>query len=76
MSYQLPSEVQRLIDLKMATGIYATPDQLLVTALNALDDYEEAVSDIREGMEDEAAGRTMSLADADRQIRDELGFSP
>jgi predicted transcriptional regulator len=65
-----------LIDTKMSTGLYASQDQLLRKALQALDDYEESVADIRAGMEDEAAGRTLSIAEADREIRQTLGFSP
>lgn len=75
MSYSISPNVQQLIDLKMATGVYATQDQLLLCALQSLDDYEEAVADIREGMEDELAGRTISLADAEREIRQELGLT-
>lgn len=75
MSYELPADVQHLIDTKMSTGIYASQDQLLRKALECLDDYEDAVADIRAGMEDEAAGRTLSIAEADREIRQSLGFS-
>jgi predicted transcriptional regulator len=75
MSYQMPPNIQQLIDHKMATGLYATQDQLLLQALQSLDDYEEAVADIREGMEDELAGRTISLAEAEREIRQELGLT-
>jgi hypothetical protein len=58
----------------MATGIYASEEQLLTLALNKLDDYEQAVADIKEGLEDELAGRMRSLEDADRSLRQELGF--
>jgi hypothetical protein len=74
MSYQLTTSVQHLVDLKMSTGLYPSQEQLLLTALGALDDYEETIRDIRESMADEAAGRTMLLSDADREIRQKLGF--
>ncbi len=57
MTYEIPVQLQSLIDQKMATGQYASQDDLLVEALHALDDYEAAVADIQEGIEDEAAGR-------------------
>ena len=75
MSYQIPPNVQQLIDVKMSTGMYESQDQLLLEALNALDDFEDAVADIREGMEDELAGRVRSIAEVDREIRQELGFT-
>lgn len=76
MSYQLPVNIQQIIDLKMSTGIYESQDQLLLEALNSLDDFEQTVADIQEGIEDEAAGRVKSIAEVDREIRRELGFSP
>jgi hypothetical protein len=75
MAYQVPANIQSLIDLKMATGDYASQDQLLLKALRALDDYEQGVVDLKEAMEDDLAGRTISLADAEREISRELGFS-
>jgi Arc/MetJ-type ribon-helix-helix transcriptional regulator len=74
MPYQIPPSIQDLIDQKMATGFYASPDDVLLQALRTLDDYEEAVADIREGMEDELAGRTISLVDAERELHEELGL--
>jgi Arc/MetJ-type ribon-helix-helix transcriptional regulator len=75
MSYQLPVSIQQIIDLKMSTGIYESQDSLLLEALNSLDDFEQSVADIQEGIEDEAAGRVKSIAEVDREIRQELGFS-
>jgi predicted transcriptional regulator len=74
MSYEISNTVQQLISQRMATGIYASEEQLLTLALNKLDDYEQAVADIKEGLEDELAGRMRSLEDADRSLRQELGF--
>jgi hypothetical protein len=75
IAYQVPANIQSLIDLKMAIGDYASQDQLLLKALRALDDYEQGVVDLKEAMEDDLAGRTISLADAEREISRELGFS-
>lgn len=60
----------------MASGLYESPDDVLLHALRTLDDDVDAVADIREGMADELAGRTMSIADAERELRHELGFDP
>lgn len=75
MMHEIPAQLQTLIDQKMATGQYATQEELLVEALHALDDYEEAVIDIQQGIEDEAAGRMRPLDQVDADIRQKLGFS-
>lgn len=74
MSYQISSSIQQIISQRMATGIYRSEEQLLTIALNKMDDYEQAVADIKEGLEDEAAGRLRSLAEVDQDLRRELGF--
>ena len=75
MPYDFPAEVRELIDQKMASGKYPTEDELLTRALHALTDYEQAVADIQEGIDDEAAGRVRPLSDVDAAIREDLGFS-
>ena len=59
----------------MATGLYASQDELLLEALQALDDIEQSVADIQEGVDDELAGRLRSIIDVDREIGQELGFN-
>ncbi len=75
MTLDVSENVQAIINKKMATGKYATMDELLLHALDALSDYHESVSDIRAGLEDEAAGHVRTIAQVGRDIREELGFS-
>ena len=75
MNYEIPAQLQSLIDQKMSTGQYASQDELLTEALHALDDYEAAVADIQQGIEDEATGRMRPLDEVDADIRQKLGFS-
>jgi Arc/MetJ-type ribon-helix-helix transcriptional regulator len=75
MSYEFPNDIQQMIDLQMATGRYVSQDQLLFEALRTLSDYDQAVADIQEGMEDERAGRLRPIAEVDADIRRELGFA-
>ena len=75
MNYEIPAQLQSLIDQKMSTGQYASQDELLTEALHALDDYEAAVADIQQGIEDEAAGRMRPLDEVNADIRQKLGFS-
>jgi predicted transcriptional regulator len=74
MSYEISNTVQSMISQRMATGIYVSEEQLLVLALNKLDDYEQTIADIKAGMDDERAGRMRSLSEVDRDLRKELGF--
>jgi hypothetical protein len=74
MSYEVSDTVQNLISQRMSTGIYTSEEQLLVLALNKLNDYEQTVADIKAGMEDERFGRMRSLSEVDRDLRQELGF--
>ena len=75
MNYEIPAQLQSLIAQKMSTGRYASQDELLAEALHALDDYEAAVADIQQGIEDEATGRMRPLDEVNADIRQKLGFS-
>lgn len=74
MSYEISDSIQQMISQRMATGIYSSEEQMLVLALNKLDDYEQTIADIKAGMEDERQGRMRSLSEVDRDLRQELGF--
>jgi hypothetical protein len=44
----------------------------LVSALQSLKEYDEAVADIQEGLDDEAAGRVRPLGEFDAEFRQTL----
>ena len=75
MSYAFPPDVQHLVDLQMASGRFPSQDALLREALLALTDFDAAVADVQEGIEDERAGRLRSLVEVDADIRREFGFA-
>jgi putative addiction module CopG family antidote len=75
MAYQFPPDIQQLVDFQMASGRYHSQDELLRDALQTLKDNEEAIAAIKEGIEDEMAGRVRPLAEVDAEIRRELGFA-
>ena len=75
MRYDFPSEIQTMIADRMATGKYASEKEVLRRALRTLAEYDETVTDIQEGMDDEAAGRLRPLNDVDDEIRRKLGFT-
>jgi hypothetical protein len=68
MSYEISDSIQQIISQRMATGIYTSEEQLLMIALNKMDDYEQVVADIREGLEDERAGRVRSLPEISLEL--------
>jgi Arc/MetJ-type ribon-helix-helix transcriptional regulator len=76
MSYPFPSEIRELIDQNMATGIYASEEDVLQAALHALNDYHATIADIRQGMIDYEQGRGEPLSEAISDIRRQLGSRP
>jgi Arc/MetJ-type ribon-helix-helix transcriptional regulator len=69
VSYSFPSELDRLVREELATGIYASEDELLLEAVCALRDRDEAVKGIQEGLSDLQAGRVRPLGVVDAEIR-------
>ena len=74
MSYPFSATIQHLLDERMESGAYASEDEVLVRALQSLKEYDEAVVDIQEGLDDEAAGRVRSLREFDVEFRQTLGL--
>lgn len=75
MTYQFPPDLQHLVDAQMSTGRYRSHDQLIERALRTLDDYDQAVADVEEGLAQEAAGATRPLVDVADDIRRRHGFA-
>ena len=75
MPYHFPPDLQHLVDAQMSTGRYRSQDQLIERALRTLDDYDQSVADIEEGLADEAAGRTRPLVDIANEISQRHGFA-
>jgi Arc/MetJ-type ribon-helix-helix transcriptional regulator len=73
MSYAFPPDIRELIDQNMATGIYASEEDVLQAALHALSEYHATIADIRQGMIDYDAGRGEPLSDAMADIRRQMG---
>jgi predicted transcriptional regulator len=76
MSYAFPPEIRYLVEQNMATGLYASEEDVLQAALHVLSDYNATVADIRQGMADYEEGRGVPLSEAMADIRQQLGFSP
>ena len=57
MSYLFPPALDRLVREELATGTYRSEDDVLVEAMQALRDPDEAIAGIREGLSDLDSGR-------------------
>jgi len=75
MAHEFSGPIKTLVDERLATGKYAPEDEVFLRALQTLREHDEAVADIQEGMDDEAAGRLRPLQEADAEIRQNLRFT-
>ena len=69
MAYPFPPMLDQLVREELATGAYRSEDDVLVEAMQALRDRDEAIAGIREGLSDLDAGRVRSLGDVDAELR-------
>jgi putative addiction module CopG family antidote len=74
MSVEIAPDIWTEIQRQVATGSYASPDEVLRDALAALRSREEEVSAIREGIEDMEAGRMMPIRNFDVEFRQRNGL--
>ena len=75
MSYPFPPVLDRLVREELATGVYHSEDDVLVEAMQALHDRDEAIAGIREGLSDLDAGRVRLLGDVDAELRTKHGIA-
>jgi putative addiction module CopG family antidote len=75
MSYVLPPELERLVREELATGVYASEDEVLHEAIKALHDRDEAITGIQEGLADLEAGRVRPLNTVDAELRTKHSIS-
>jgi Arc/MetJ-type ribon-helix-helix transcriptional regulator len=75
MSYEFPPDIKLLIDQQMATGMYASEDQVLQAALSVLSDYHATVAEVRQGRNEYEQGLAEPLSQAMGDLRQQLGFT-
>jgi Arc/MetJ-type ribon-helix-helix transcriptional regulator len=69
MSYVFPPELERLVREELAIGLYASEDEVLLEAMRALKERDEAITGIQEGLADLEAGRMRPLSAVDAELR-------
>lgn len=68
MSYALPPDAHAQIRQYVATGRYASEDEVLRAAMRALAFRDEELAAIQEGVNDMAAGRVRTFEEVDVEI--------
>jgi Arc/MetJ-type ribon-helix-helix transcriptional regulator len=69
MSVEIAADVWNEIQRQLATGAFASHDELLREALAALRFHEQEVLAIGQGIDDLEAGRVTPIREFDRQFR-------
>ena len=69
MSYAFPPEIAEPVRRRVMSGQFPSEDEVLKAALRALDERDEELTAIQEGLTDLEAGRVSSLADVDARMR-------
>ena len=76
MTYPFPPELDRLVRQKLASGDYTSEDEVLLEAMHALVDRDEAIAGIQEGIKHMDAGRTRPLSEIDVELRNKHNIRP
>jgi antitoxin ParD1/3/4 len=75
MAYPFSPSVQGIVEQYMATGGYASEDELLLDAFAALRQRDEDLAAIQAGIADMEAGRVRPLDDVFADLRRDFGLS-
>lgn len=71
MPYQLSADIERLVEDRIATGAYTSTDEVLRAALEALQQSDADLAQIREAVSEWQAGdEGLPLKDAFQLIRE------
>jgi Arc/MetJ-type ribon-helix-helix transcriptional regulator len=76
MSVDLSPDVWNEIQRHVATGAFATPEDVVREALAALRVRDREARAIQEGIDDMEAGRVRPIGEFDREFRQRNGLPP
>ncbi len=74
MSYAFPPEIAEPVRRRVTSGQFPSEDDVLRAALHALDERDEELGAIQEGLADLDAGRVSELGDVDARLRAKYGI--
>ncbi|MFO0916023.1 MAG: hypothetical protein U0795_23905 [Pirellulales bacterium] len=74
MSYQFPPELDQLVKRQLARGEFESEDAVLIAAMRSLEQQQEELAAIGEGIKDMEAGRIQTLREFDRIFREQKGI--
>jgi predicted transcriptional regulator len=74
MSYPFPPELGQLVQEGLATGAYASENDLLLEAVRALRERDDTVVGINEGLADLDQGRVRPLGEVDAALCNKYGI--
>jgi predicted transcriptional regulator len=69
MAYQIPSDLVQRTKTFLAMGAFATEDDVLRAALEALERQQQDLAAIAEGVADMEAGRYRTFSEIDTEFR-------
>jgi putative addiction module CopG family antidote len=76
MHFEIPADLESFVEQKLATGRYGSREEVLIQAIEWMrEERQQALAEIRPGLEDAAAGRVEPLAGAFDDLRREFGVT-
>ena len=70
MEISIPPDLESFVEQEFATGMYGSREEVVLQAVNLLrEERSQALSGIKEGLADVAAGRTKPLDQAFDEMR-------
>lgn len=75
MSLDLPLDLERLVHAQLATGQFATVDDVLREALHSLVERQAVAEDLQASLADIEAGRVAPFEDVVTEIRQRHGWA-
>lgn len=75
MNLTLPADLQNLVDEQIATGHFASSDDVLREALQLLSERQATLANLEESLQDIEAGRVRPLGEVADEIRRRHGWA-
>lgn len=74
MTIELSERAQRMLNERLATGKYSSPMDVIERALKTLENHEDTIRAIEEGIADMEAGRTYTAEEVFRRLEEKYPY--